>query len=73
MKAIDYKQIAAKNAKVDTKVTGEYERLMSELERLGVNTQSEYGLTPPLGGVIPSQKQVTKVTHVPSPTQCKKS
>jgi hypothetical protein len=72
MKAIDLDKIAAKNPKVDLKLTREYERLEDELERLGVKTHSGYDLAPPLGGVIPPKRHAIQVNRFPCPTQSKK-
>jgi len=43
-----------KNPKIDRKVVVAYERLANELRRAGVEIKSEYSISPPLGGPIPS-------------------
>jgi len=43
-----------KNPKIDRKTVASYEKLASELRRAGVEIKSEYSITPPLGGPIPS-------------------
>ena len=72
MKAIDLDTIAAKNPRVDLKLTREYERLKNELEKLGVSTNSVYDLAPPLGGVLPPKRQCTDGRLLPYLTHSKK-